>query len=72
MSNPTEGWVTVVPEPGKVKEAVTLLLAAAEFPEHVLSQRNGTEFLVPPYVADAYNAPAAAVPKRRARKIKED
>lgn len=69
-------WVTVVPAKGELNAVARKLLSMAD-PKDVLTTGNGTEFLVPPEVADAYHAtsaPAAPVvtapsttPKRRGR-----
>lgn len=68
-------WVTVVPGEGELVTTARLLLDLAD-PREVLTASNGTEFLVPPEVADAYHArtappessaPAVSQPKRRGR-----
>lgn len=63
-----DGWVTIVPAPGEITETARALLALAGDPRDVVSQRGGTEFLVPPEIGDVYLKPA---PTRRARKTKE-
>lgn len=67
-------WVTVIPEKGKIKETAQALLLLAD-PRDVLTQDNGTTFLVPQNVADAYHGATTEEtpkPKRRARaKIEE-
>lgn len=64
-----DGWVTIVPAPGETAGTARALLALAGDPRDVVSQRGGTEFLVPPEIADVYLKPA---PPRRARKTKEN
>lgn len=62
-------WVAVIPERGAVKETARALLALARAPQDVRTAAGGAEFLVAPYVADLYNAPAEApAPRRRAKK----
>lgn len=79
MSDIYADWVHVVPAAGKLKATAKTLLALAGDPGRVRTASNGTEFLVHPEVAQAYNAPGhlgAAVnpfddpppaPKRRGR-----
>lgn len=62
-------WVTVVPAEGEIQATAQLLLELAEDHRHVLTQGSGVEFVVPPYLADAYQARRA--PKRRTRKTTE-
>lgn len=67
-----EEWVTVIPEPGRLKETAQALLLLAS-PQDVRTDGNGTEFLVPASVADAYHGHTADPtprPKRRARATK--
>lgn len=61
-------WVTVVPADGELQATAQALLAVAD-PKDVLTASNGTQFLVPPEVADAYHAARStpAAPKRRGR-----
>ena len=62
-----DDWTTVVPKPGDVKETDRALLALADSPAHVRTDSSGSEFRIPPYLADRYNAP----PKSRRRKKEE-
>lgn len=62
-------WTVVVPAASDVKETARALLALADSPGHVRTDGNGSEFLVPPYLADRYNE--SLRPKRRRAK-KED
>jgi len=62
-----DDWVTVVPAAGEVKEVARALLALAHSPHDVRTAGTGTEFRIPPYLADLYNAP----PKRRRPKKEE-
>ena len=62
-------WVRVVPAPDQVKATARALIALALEPHDVRTAGTGTEFLVPPYLADLYNAPAA--PKRRRTRKEE-
>lgn len=55
-------WTTVVPAPGEVKSTARALLALARHPGDVRTSSGGAEFLVPPYLADLYNAPPAPPP----------
>lgn len=56
----TSGWVTVIPGKGRVGEVARELLALADTPTHVRTDGNGSEFLVPPYLADRYLTPPPA------------
>lgn len=69
----TSGWVPVVPGAGELKETAKVLLLIAGDPALVRTDGNGTEFLVPGWVADAFTAPAGTPKKRapRARKIED-
>ena len=58
-----DDWTTVVPAPGEAKRVARELLALARSPHDVRSAGNGSEFRIPPYLADLYTAPP--VPKRR-------
>lgn len=63
-----EGWAVVVPESREqISTTARGLLAAAEHPRDVLTQRGGTEFLVPEAVADRYRKSLS----RRGRAKKE-
>jgi hypothetical protein len=63
-------WVSVVPGKGAVQETARALLALADSPHDVRTVNAGNEFLVAPYLADRYTAPAA--PKRRRAPKKEE
>jgi len=65
----TDDWTTVVPAPGQVKAVAQELLALADSPADVRTDGNGTEFRIPPYLADRYTTPPA--PKRRRAKKEE-
>lgn len=60
-----DDWVTVIPAPGELVDTARALLELAEDPQHVLTQGNGDHFLVPLYVADAYNTPMRKRPAGR-------
>lgn len=64
-----DDWVTVVPPVGEHARVAAELLALATHPGHVRTAGSAAEFIVPPYLADAYTKPPA--PKRRAPKPKE-
>lgn len=66
-----DNWATVVPAPQDVKETARALLALARDPQDVRTTGTGTVFLIPPYLADLYNAPAPA-PKPRKRIVKAE
>lgn len=68
MSVYYSGWPTVIPGPGKARETARELLALADDPADVVSQKGGAEFLVAPYIHDRL-FPAA--PKRVRRTKKE-
>ena len=74
MSHGTEGWVPVIPGAGLLKETAQMLLAIAQDPALVRTDGNGTEFLVPSWVADSFAAPAKPPQKRapRARKTESE
>ena len=65
-------WTVVVPAPGEVRETAQALLALADSPADVRTDGNGTEFLVPPYLADKFNESLRPSPKPRRRAKKED
>jgi hypothetical protein len=65
-----DDWVNVIPAKGEVKETARALLDIATDPGHVLTARGGSEFLVAPYVADAYNTPKR--PRKRPVKKETD
>jgi hypothetical protein len=64
-----DDWIQVIPSPGDVKNVARELLLLATSPAHVRTDGNGSEFRVPPYLAELYNPPSA--PKRRAPRKKE-
>ncbi|MEU7074730.1 hypothetical protein AB0B30_32515 [Streptomyces narbonensis] len=64
-------WTVVVPAPGEVRETAQALLALADSPTDVRTDGNGTEFLVPPYLADKFNESLRPKPRRRAKKEDE-
>lgn len=64
----TSDWQVIVPGEGEVRDVAVLLLSLADDPAHVQTQRGGSEFRVPPYLADRFTQPA---PKPRARRTKE-
>jgi len=66
-----DDWTVIVPEPGRVAEVARGLLALATDSSHVMSQRGGNEFRVPPYLADLYSTPPAPPKKRVVRTKKE-
>lgn len=57
MSDRYADWLLVVPAAGRLKETATELLRLAGDPSLVRTEGNGTEFLVPPAVAQAFTAP---------------
>lgn len=65
-------WVSVIPAREEVSDTARALLALAASPHDVRTTAGGTEFRIPPYLADLYNAPAAEAPKRRRRATKEE
>lgn len=65
-----DGWVHVIPAREEIKATAVALLALARTPTDVRTDGNGNEFVVPPYLADLYNAPEPA-PKAR-RRMKKD
>jgi len=64
-------WITVIPGPGELKQVARDLLALASSPAHVRTDGNGSEFRIPPYLADLYS-PAPAPRKRPAKKKEGD
>lgn len=60
-----DDWTTVVPAPDRIQETARALLALARSPQDVRTDGNGSEFRIPPYLADLYTRP---VPKRRSKK----
>jgi hypothetical protein len=67
MSDLFKDWVSVIPASGELKETARELLTLAGDPSLVRTDGNGTEFLVPAWVADAYTTPSPAPRKRAAR-----
>lgn len=66
-----DDWTDVVPGPGAVAETARALLALARDPSDVRTTAGGTQFRIPPYLADLYHAPAP-VKRRRAKKEEGD
>lgn len=74
-------WVLIIPGKEGPKTAAALLLELAKSPQDVRTDSNGTEFRVPPYLAELYNPTpvvvsvkteaAAPAPARRRRTKKE-
>ena len=62
----TNEWITVEPGLAGVPETAKVLLALAEDPTHVRTGGNGSEFLVPSYLAELYTNPPK--PRRRTKK----
>lgn len=63
-----EGWAVIVPESREhLGATAAALLAVAATPADVLTQRGGTEFLVPEALADRYRKAL----NRRGRSNKE-
>lgn len=65
-----DDWVVVVPGQDGIPETARALLALAHHHTHVRTGGNGSEFLVPPYLADLYTAPPK--PRRRIKKDEEE
>ena len=59
-------WVSVIPAPDMIRDAAVLLLSLANDPRDVRTDGNGSEFRIPPYLAERYNP--APVPKRRTKR----
>lgn len=66
----TGDWQVIVPGAGEVPEVAVLLLGMADDPAHVRTQRGGSEFLVPPYLAERFTQPDPKT-RPRARRTKE-
>lgn len=67
-----DGWVHVVPGREEIAAVAAELLALARDPRDVRTDGSGDEFVVPPYLAELYNAPApVAKPRRRTKKEEE-
>lgn len=66
------GYAAVVPGRGERKETVRLLLSLADRPSDVLTQGNGSYYLVPVTLAERYERAVNPAPKtRRPRKNEE-
>lgn len=70
-----DDWTTVVPAREDIAATARQLLALARSPHDVRTSAGGSEFRVPPYLADLYNAPEGdpfdppeAKPRRRTKK----
>lgn len=66
-----DDWVTVIPGYGEEARVRAELMALAQHPGHIRTAGGAGEFLIPPYLADLYNAPAPE-PKPRRRIKKEE
>lgn len=67
---PETDVAVVIPAPGDLSATARRLLELADSPRDVRTTGNGTEFLVPSALADAYNGKSATPPpqpKRRGR-----
>lgn len=67
---PETDHAVVIPAPGELSATARRLLELADSPQDVRTTGNGTEFLVPATLADAYNGKSdvpAPQPKRRGR-----
>lgn len=64
-----DDWSTVIPAPEAIVETAQALLALARDPRDVRTDGNGSEFRIPPYLADLYNAPPK--PRRQTKSKKE-
>lgn len=62
-------WTAVIPAPGQIMDVAKALLALADDPRDVRTDGNGSEFRIPPYLADRYNAPA---PRKRVVRTKKE
>lgn len=65
MSDRYDDWINVVPAPGEHKQAAADLLEIADSVHDVRTVGNGTEFLVAPYVGEAYNGTSKRAPRKR-------
>jgi hypothetical protein len=66
-------WVTVTPAAGRLAETAAELLALARHPGDVRTAGSGAEFIVPPYLAEAYMPSVQTEqPKRPARRSKKE
>lgn len=68
----TADWVPVISGAGELKETAKVLLLIANDPALVRTDGNGTEFLVPQWVADAFTAPAEPKKQRAPRRKTEE
>lgn len=68
----TSEWVVITPGKEGPKVAAQLLLQLATSPADVRTTSGGTEFRVPPYLAELYNPTPAPPPKRRRTVKKEE
>lgn len=68
----TDGWVPVIPGAGELKETAKVLLLIAGDPALVRTDGNGTEFLVPQWVAAAFTAPPETPKRRNTRRKTEE
>jgi hypothetical protein len=66
-----DDWVAVIPAKGEIKAVATALLSLARSPHDVRTDGNGSEFRVPPYLAELYSAPEQTPAPRRRRKKEE-
>lgn len=66
-----QDWVLITPGKEGPKVAAALLLELATSPADVRTASGGTEFRVPPYLAELYNPTPAPAPKRRRAPKKE-
>ena len=64
-----DDWTTVVPAPEDIRATALALLKLARTPSDVRTGGNGSEFRIPPYLAELYNRPRAR--KRVAPKTEE-
>ena len=61
-------WTLISPAPEYVKETASTLLALASSPQDVRTARGGTEFWVPPYLAETYLRPTPEPEPVKARR----
>lgn len=73
MTDRFKDWVPVVPGKGELGETARALLAIAGDTSLVRTEGNGTEFLVPSWVAERFTAPEEPqTPRRRGRAKKSE